>query len=181
MQTVISVRHFSVPCTRQRMLLSRWPMPQRTLPTSNQPSRIDSERIQTAWSGGSEENEVRGRSQPSPRELSSSPSLVSAGELGGLGSWLGAVFCRAPEPWPRPLFWPTPGLEAAANISPSCLCHLMAAAVFLGRSLWDLVSLTWEPWTHLPQRDLSSVQFSRSVVSDSLRPHESHYARPSCP
>ena len=27
----------------------------------------------------------------------------------------------------------------------------------------------------------SSVQFSRSVVSDSLRPHESQHARPSCP
>ena len=26
-----------------------------------------------------------------------------------------------------------------------------------------------------------SVQFSRSVVSDSLRPHESQHARPSCP
>ena len=26
-----------------------------------------------------------------------------------------------------------------------------------------------------------SVHFSRSVVSDSLRPHESHYARPPCP
>ena len=28
---------------------------------------------------------------------------------------------------------------------------------------------------------ISSVQFSRSVVSDSLRPHESQYARPPCP
>ena len=28
---------------------------------------------------------------------------------------------------------------------------------------------------------ISSVQFSCSVVSDSLRPHESQYARPSCP
>ena len=28
---------------------------------------------------------------------------------------------------------------------------------------------------------LSSVQFSRSVVSDSLRPHELQYARPPCP
>ena len=28
---------------------------------------------------------------------------------------------------------------------------------------------------------ISSVQFSRSVVSDSLRPHESQHARPSCP
>ena len=28
---------------------------------------------------------------------------------------------------------------------------------------------------------ISSVQLSRSVVSDSLRPHESQYARPPCP
>ena len=28
---------------------------------------------------------------------------------------------------------------------------------------------------------MSSVQFSRSVMSDSLRPHESQHARPSCP
>ena len=28
---------------------------------------------------------------------------------------------------------------------------------------------------------LSSVQFSRLVVSDSLRPHESQHARPPCP
>ena len=28
---------------------------------------------------------------------------------------------------------------------------------------------------------ISSVQFSRSVVSDSLRPHESRHARPPCP
>ena len=28
--------------------------------------------------------------------------------------------------------------------------------------------------------NLSSVQFSCSVVSDSLRPHESHHARPPC-
>ena len=30
-------------------------------------------------------------------------------------------------------------------------------------------------------RLLSSVQFSRSVASDSLRPHESQHARPPCP
>ena len=36
---------------------------------------------------------------------------------------------------------------------------------------------------YLLQRELqfSSVQFSRSVVSDSLRPHESQHARPPCP
>ena len=31
------------------------------------------------------------------------------------------------------------------------------------------------------QQLFSSVQFSRSVVSDSLRPHESQHARPPCP
>ena len=44
------------------------------------------------------------------------------------------------------------------------------------------------PWTSFPIRGhgrnkskLSSVQFSRSVVSDSLRHHESQHARPPCP
>ena len=32
-----------------------------------------------------------------------------------------------------------------------------------------------------PSVKLSSVQFSRSVVSDSLQPHELQHARPSCP
>ena len=31
------------------------------------------------------------------------------------------------------------------------------------------------------QWDISSVQFARSVVSDSLQPHESQHARPPCP
>ena len=31
------------------------------------------------------------------------------------------------------------------------------------------------------QPQVQSVQFSRSVVSDSLRPHESQHARPPCP
>ena len=29
--------------------------------------------------------------------------------------------------------------------------------------------------------DIQFIQFSRSVMSDSLRPHESHHVRPSCP
>ena len=33
----------------------------------------------------------------------------------------------------------------------------------------------------IPSRHISSVQFSRSVMSDSLRPHESQHARPPCP
>ena len=35
-----------------------------------------------------------------------------------------------------------------------------------------------EYWSGLP---FSSVQFSRSVMSDSLQPHESQHARPPCP
>ena len=34
---------------------------------------------------------------------------------------------------------------------------------------------------HLTPVRISSVQFSRSVVSDSLRPHESQHTRPPCP
>ena len=34
---------------------------------------------------------------------------------------------------------------------------------------------------HLTLVRISSVQFSRSVVPDSLRPHESQHARPPCP
>ena len=45
---------------------------------------------------------------------------------------------------------------------------------------WQANSL---PLSHQRSPDISfsSVQFSRSVVSDSLRPHESQHARPPCP
>ena len=36
-------------------------------------------------------------------------------------------------------------------------------------------------YAHLIPYQFNSVQFSRSVVSDSLRPHESQHARPPCP
>ena len=42
----------------------------------------------------------------------------------------------------------------------------------------------WFPVQHVRNSELatsSSVQFSRSVVSDFLRPHESQHARPPCP
>ena len=35
--------------------------------------------------------------------------------------------------------------------------------------------------TFLPRSQFSSVQFSHSVVSNSLQPHESQHARPPCP
>ena len=41
-------------------------------------------------------------------------------------------------------------------------------------SLWTILR------SHSNQNSISSVQFSRSVVSDSLRPHELQHARPPC-
>ena len=40
----------------------------------------------------------------------------------------------------------------------------------------DILRISKLKWT-----GISSVQFSHSVVSDSLRPHESQHARPPCP
>ena len=41
---------------------------------------------------------------------------------------------------------------------------------------------TWKFWQWSTQFcNIPSVQFSHSVVSDSLRPHESQHARPPCP
>ena len=54
------------------------------------------------------------------------------------------------------------------------------------QSLWDKDTL--HPWFHICpmsffsfSQDFLSVQFSRSVVSDSLEPHESQHAWPPCP
>ena len=45
---------------------------------------------------------------------------------------------------------------------------------------WDTTQLPF-PVGKIRHISFSSVQFSRSVVSDSLRPHESQHARPPCP
>jgi len=47
--------------------------------------------------------------------------------------------------------------------------------------LWCWKRLLRVLWLQGDQTSLSSVQFSRSVVSDSLRPHELQHARPPCP
>ena len=53
----------------------------------------------------------------------------------------------------------------------------MLVIAFLPRSKRLLISCMQSPSAVI----FSSVQFSRSVVSDSLRPHESQHARPPCP
>ena len=42
-------------------------------------------------------------------------------------------------------------------------------------------SLSFYHESGIPCAIITSVQFSRSVVSDSLQPHESHHTRPPCP
>ena len=57
----------------------------------------------------------------------------------------------------------------------------------LTNSVMELRSPTLQvdslPLSHLgsPTKNISSVQFSRSVTSDSLRPRESQHSRPPCP
>ena len=70
--------------------------------------------------------------------------------------------------------------------------HLLA--MFTLKSCWSLLFHCWalvlldltiietEYWlSNFYCWTVSSIQFSRSVVSDSLRPHESQHARPPCP
>ena len=47
------------------------------------------------------------------------------------------------------------------------------------KSTFHFLVETYRPWVFMSQ--FSSVQFSRSVMSDSLQPHELQYARPPCP
>ena len=56
------------------------------------------------------------------------------------------------------------------------------------RNIWLKIDAFLEVWTHRwnavsfsSYRWFSSVQFRRSVMSDSLQPHESQHARPPCP
>ena len=51
----------------------------------------------------------------------------------------------------------------------------------MAESKEELKSLLMKVQEESEKVGFSSVQFSRSVMSDSLRPHESQHARPSCP
>ena len=56
----------------------------------------------------------------------------------------------------------------------SCV-SCMADSFFTTSSTWEI------PFTSFRSIQFSSVQFSRSVVSNSLQPHDSQYTRPPCP
>ena len=71
-------------------------------------------------------------------------------------------------PFPAPGDLPDPGIEPG---SPAVQADSLPTATREALTPKNLPGLV----------QFSSVQFSRSVVSDSLRPHESQHARPPCP
>ena len=77
------------------------------------------------------------------------------------------------------------------SLTPICICFLRHKQTFMLRqiNIYFFLLLLW--WAHVyivsffclgqkTHRHINSVQFSCSVVSDSLRPHEPQHARPPC-
>ena len=119
------------------------------------------------------------------------PALAQPPLLGG------GVVPPGRGPWP-----PTRGISSQLFLRRHSLTLSAAApdvgrgVTPLGRLLWSMGSSRLLPLTldvgqppALPPKDLplknvlqlSSVQFSRSVVSDPLQPHELQHSRPPCP
>ena len=89
-----------------------------------------------------------------------------------LSGWVGKVgYIAAPggEGEPTPL-----RISPVARIL--CLNSKSGHSLCFSASLSAVRLAPGTSWVHF-----SPVQFSRSVVSDSLRPHESQHARPPCP
>ena len=81
-------------------------------------------------------------------------------------------------PYPTPRNLPNPGIQPGSLASPA-----LAGGFFTtkGKELVLKIPSVFEDLSNTSIASFSSVQFSRSVVSDSLRPHESQHARPPCP
>ena len=97
-------------------------------------------------------------------------------------------------PWPPLRDLPDPGIETMSLTSPTLAGGPFFSATWeaqFGRVRRQTSHVSRVPESSgspsvlsgsAPPRDeFSSVQFSQSVVSDSLRPHESQHARPPCP
>ena len=84
--------------------------------------------------------------------------------------------------WPR-LAWESPGVSSGGvgQWWPAAVLGAVSVAVHA----WDLIFITSTiAWPHVNSRggtQLSWVQFSHSVMSNSLRPHKSQHTRPPCP
>ena len=86
---------------------------------------------------------------------------------------------RPTTPWGLPAF---PEPSACVTEVGSSILHRVWSPLSLQCQDFTGVYLPF-PAPSLPTLlcHFSSIQFSRSVVSDSLRPHESQHARPPCP
>ena len=108
-------------------------------------------------------------------DLASIPGLERSSG-GGHGNPLQYSFLENPHgqrslegysPWGRKESDMTEGLSTALSSCSAGVSHHSGFSCFRAQALG--------------RSGLSSVQFSRSVVSDSLRPHESQHTRPPCP
>ena len=73
-------------------------------------------------------------------------------------------------------------VKIESEISQSCLTLSNPMDCSLpGSSVPGIFQARVLEWCHCLLRMKTSVQFSHSVMSDSLRPHESQHARPPCP
>ena len=84
-------------------------------------------------------------------------------------------------PFPSPMHESEKGKWSRSAVSDSSWSHGLQPIRLL--CPWDFPGKSTGVGCHclLWVESLSSVQFSRSVVSNSLRPHESQHARPPCP
>ena len=64
---------------------------------------------------------------------------------------------------------------------PARLYSLQNISGRISSCFFQFLSASDIPWFAAASVQFSSVQFSHSVVSDSLRPHEPQHARPPCP
>ena len=104
-------------------------------------------------------------------------------------TWKGELSHTCSLPSPRPTISPWAGVKQEGW--PQCPSGIWVEVPDLSASrksgtrgsLWcSHIQGDWKSMSHHPKDYMySSVQFSSSVVSDSLRPHESQHARPPCP
>lgn len=92
------------------------------------------------WNGGRQAgSEVRGRSPPSPQ---GPPTHLVSGQqvIWGAREEAGCCVPQGSRVLAKATHWLDPGLEAVMNepLPHPCLCNLMASAICMGHSLWDL-------------------------------------------
>ena len=85
------------------------------------------------------------------------------------------------------IMWPPTHIEITVNFPYSeffmCVC-CVHTHMYMINNIYIYIKLPVYTYKHLPwslENSVSSVQFSHSFISDSLRSHESQHSRPPCP